>query len=42
MDRVRVISGRAFDFGKPYVAPTDPNASPDTGYDPFNGGGSPG
>jgi len=42
MDRVRVISNKPFDFGKPYVAPIDPNAPPDNGYDPFNGGGSPG
>jgi hypothetical protein len=42
MDRVRVISNKPFDFGKPYVAPVDPNAPPDNGYDPFNGGGSPG
>jgi len=35
MDRVKVISGKAFDFGKPYVPPVSP-----TPNDPGGGGGS--
>lgn len=35
MDRVRVISGKAFDFGKPYVAPVDNTTPVGNGGDPY-------
>ena len=42
MDRVRVISGKAFDFGKPYVAPVAPQQPEPPGdffYDPIGSAG---